>query len=59
MINRVLHQNILEDWDKKKAIVLLGPRQVGKTTLIQHLVEEKKVLFLKVISKVGVEEFSK
>ncbi|WP_276978409.1 ATP-binding protein [Flavobacterium filum] len=46
MINRVLHQNILEDWDKKKAIVLLGPRQVGKTTLIKNLVEGKKVLFL-------------
>jgi predicted AAA+ superfamily ATPase len=46
MIARDLHQNILEDWDKKKAIVLLGPRQVGKTTLIQNLVEGKKVLFL-------------
>lgn len=46
MIARDLDQNILEDWDKKKAIVLLGPRQVGKTTLIQNLVEGKKVLFL-------------
>lgn len=46
MIARDISKNILEDWDNKKAIVLLGPRQVGKTTLIQKLVETKKVLFL-------------
>jgi hypothetical protein len=32
--------------DNKKAIVLVGPRQVGKTTLIHNLVEGKKTLFL-------------
>lgn len=46
MIARDISKNILDDWDNKKAIVLLGPRQVGKTTLIQKLVEGKKVLFL-------------
>lgn len=46
MIVRDISKNILADWDNKKAIVLLGPRQVGKTTLIQKLVEGKKVLFL-------------
>ena len=46
MIPRDISKNILEDWTSKKAIVLLGPRQVGKTTLIQKLTENKKVLFL-------------
>jgi predicted AAA+ superfamily ATPase len=46
MITRDISKNILEDWTSKKAIVLLGPRQVGKTTLIQKLTENKKVLFL-------------
>ena len=46
MITRDISKNILEDWTSKKAIVLLGPRQVGKTTLIQKLTENIKVLFL-------------
>ncbi len=46
MITRTISKNIIEDWDNKKAIVLLGPRQVGKTTLVHKLVENKKVLFL-------------
>jgi predicted AAA+ superfamily ATPase len=39
MIKRLLEQNLLEDLDFKKALVVLGPRQVGKTTLIQNLVK--------------------
>lgn len=46
MISRTIQQNIQNDWDLKKAIVLLGPRQVGKTTLIQNLIKGKNVLFL-------------
>lgn len=46
MIDRIVQKNILRDWQSKKAIILLGPRQVGKTTLINHLVEGKKVLKL-------------
>jgi predicted AAA+ superfamily ATPase len=46
MIIRQLEQNIKEDWDNKKAIVVTGPRQVGKTTLIQDLVKDSKTLFL-------------
>ena len=46
MIKRDIAASILEDWDKRKAIVLLGPRQVGKTTLIQSLVKDKNVLWL-------------
>jgi len=46
MVNRELYTNIQEDWDNKKAIVLTGARQVGKTTLITQLVENKNVLLL-------------
>ncbi len=46
MIERKVTPNILEDWDKKKALVLTGPRQVGKTTLIEHLIKGKKALLL-------------
>ncbi len=46
MIKRDISSSVLEDWDNRKAIVVLGPRQVGKTTLIQSLVKEKNVLWL-------------
>ena len=29
-----------------KAIVIVGPRQVGKTTLVQHFLKDKDHLFL-------------
>jgi len=37
MLNRIIKQQILNRVDYKKAIVLLGPRQVGKTTLITEI----------------------
>ncbi len=47
-IKRELEQVIISRLFKKKAIIIVGPRQVGKTTLL-HLVSEtvnKKLLFL-------------
>lgn len=47
MINRVLEQNILNELFQKKAIVLLGARQVGKSTLLKHLFKEtENILWL-------------
>lgn len=47
MINREIHNSILVDFKRKKVIVLLGARQVGKTTLLEELSsKEKKCLFL-------------
>jgi predicted AAA+ superfamily ATPase len=37
MISRTLKQHILNRVDYQKAIVILGPRQVGKTTLINEI----------------------
>ncbi len=40
MIQRILTQSILNDFNRKKVIVLLGARQVGKTTLLTNLQKE-------------------
>ena len=37
MIERTLKQRLIDKVDYKKAIVILGPRQVGKTTLINEI----------------------
>ena len=47
MIERLLKPVIEEKLNTGKAIILLGARQTGKTTLLKHLVENKKgVLWL-------------
>jgi predicted AAA+ superfamily ATPase len=46
MIERVLRKTLLEKFGKGKAILLIGPRQVGKTTLIYKVLENKEFLFL-------------
>ena len=47
MLKRLIEQRIRADFGKGKAIVILGPRQVGKTTLLGQLVadQEKVVTF--------------
>ncbi|MDE6272106.1 MAG: ATP-binding protein [Muribaculaceae bacterium] len=37
MIERTIEKNILKDFKKKKIVTLLGPRQVGKTTLLNQI----------------------
>jgi len=48
MIQRELETVIKERFFKKKAIIIVGPRQVGKTTLLNLITEtfDKKKLFL-------------
>ncbi len=48
MIQRILLNNILKNLNKGKAIIILGPRQVGKTTLLEMLKKslDCKVLYL-------------
>ncbi|MBP5358041.1 MAG: ATP-binding protein [Treponema sp.] len=48
MFKRVLLQEILDRSFKKKTIILLGARQVGKTTLLKTIIEQqdKKAIYL-------------
>lgn len=46
MVTREISSKLLSDWGSKKAIILLGPRQVGKTTLVQDLLKDSDVLKL-------------
>lgn len=48
MIKRVLQQEILARCFRQKAIILLGARQVGKTTLLKTIMQERreKTLYL-------------
>ncbi len=46
MFDRTLEKTIKKKINSGKAIVLVGARQVGKTTLIRNLLQEKKFLFL-------------
>ena len=48
MIARTQHRNITEWLGKGKALVVIGPRQVGKTTLVRQITEKlaQKTLWL-------------
>lgn len=47
MINRAIENSLKTDFGRKKVIVILGPRQVGKTTLLEALgTSDKKCLML-------------
>jgi uncharacterized protein len=41
MIERELHSRLLSKWDSGKVLIVLGPRQVGKTTLVKSICEAK------------------
>jgi predicted AAA+ superfamily ATPase len=41
MINRIIRQQIENKLFKGKAIILLGPRQVGKTTILKHFIANR------------------
>lgn len=41
MITRYLEESIRQRLNKKKAIIIIGARQVGKTTLLRQIFEKK------------------
>jgi predicted AAA+ superfamily ATPase len=40
-INRILEKNLKEKWNTNKVLLVIGPRQVGKTTLLKSLCEKE------------------
>lgn len=40
-IDRKLKDNLLDKWNSGKVLIVIGPRQVGKTTLLKSLCEAK------------------
>ena len=46
MYIRSIQKQIESKFGKKKAIIIFGPRQVGKTTLIEHILKNQSYLFL-------------
>ncbi|HMR84824.1 MAG TPA: ATP-binding protein [Niabella sp.] len=46
MIERIIQPEIESKFGKKKAIIVVGPRQVGKTTLLENILKNKQHLFL-------------
>ena len=42
MFNRLITDDLLEQINDRPAVTLVGPRQVGKTTLIQSLTNQFK-----------------
>lgn len=46
MIKRIIEKTIADKLFKRKTIILTGPRQVGKTTLIKEVLKGKEFLFL-------------
>ena len=45
-IERILKNILIDQFNSGKAIVLIGPRQVGKSTLIRDILKNKDYLFL-------------
>ena len=46
MIGRRIKQQVTDALDRQAAVALIGPRQVGKTTLAQEIGEERRALYL-------------
>jgi len=46
MYSRLLKDRIAAKFGRGKAIMLIGPRQVGKTTLIKEIIDDQEFLFL-------------
>lgn len=46
MIKRDLHQRVLQALERQAAVALIGPRQVGKTTLALDIAANRKAIYL-------------
>lgn len=54
MIKRILEEKLKNKIDYTKAIILLGPRQVGKTTLVKSIAQSTNQKYM-VMFRINVE----
>ena len=58
MINRPIYKKVSKALARKAAVALIGPRQVGKTTLALDIAQERDALYLDLESTVDREKLS-
>ena len=58
MIERRIQQQVTDALDRQAAVALIGPRQVGKTTLAREIEEERGALYLDLEDKEDREKLS-
>jgi hypothetical protein len=58
MIPRRIYPTVLNALNRQAAVVLLGPRQVGKTTLALHIAEKAQSLYLDLEDRADREKLS-
>jgi len=46
MIKRITHEEVVQALSRQAAVALIGPRQVGKTTLALDISEERETIYL-------------
>ena len=46
MYKRELTEKIIKSLSQNPAVIILGPRQIGKTTLAQHIAKEQRSIYL-------------
>lgn len=46
LIKRELQKTLVEKWDSGEILILIGPRQVGKTTLFREMCGNENYLFI-------------
>ncbi|MBI4533610.1 MAG: AAA family ATPase [Candidatus Melainabacteria bacterium] len=51
MIPRRIHQSVQEALNRQAAVALIGPRQVGKTTLALQIAKDRETLYLDLEAK--------
>ncbi len=58
MISGRMEKTVLDAQGRQAAVALLGPRQVGKTTLAFHIAETKNALYLDLEDRADREKLS-
>lgn len=53
MIARTIEEKLIKQIDYKKAILIFGPRQVGKTTLVKDIVKKIETDYIYFITQVS------